>query len=124
MKREIITTARAPRLSGSQAVKIGNLVFTSGYTGLDQDHKIVSPDVATQIRKTFEPLKTSREAAGSGFNNVVEVTIFLRELSDREKYLNPIWNELFPVDAPARTTVQAVMRSEMAVEIKMVAFVP
>ena len=124
MKREIITTGKAPRLSGSQAVKVGNLVFTSGYAGLDQDHKIVSPDVATQIRKTFEHLRTILETAGSGFTNVVEVTIFLRDLADREKYLNPIWNEFFPVDPPARTTVQAVMHPEMAIEVKMVAFAP
>ena len=123
MNREIISTTKAPRLSGSQAVKIGNLVFTSGQAGLDQNNNI-SPDVTTQIRKTFENLKAILEAAGSGFKNVVEVTVFLRDLSDREKYLNPIWNELFPVDPPARTSVQAVMRPEMAIEIKMIAFVP
>jgi len=124
MNREIVKTSKAPRLSGSHAVKVGNLVFTSGYAGIDLDRKIVSENVEVQIRKTFENLRVVLEAAGSSFKNVVEVTIFLRDLADREKYLNHIWDELFPVDPPARTTVQAVMRPNMAVEVKMVAFVP
>lgn len=124
MSQEIVTTSRAPRLSGSQAVKVGNLVFTSGYAGLDLDRKIVSSNVETQIRKTFGNLKAVLEAAGSGFEYVVEVTVFLRDLADREKYLNPIWHDLFPVNPPARTTVQAVRRHDTAVEVKMVAFVP
>lgn len=124
MNREIVTTSKAPKLSGSQAVKVGNLVFTSGYAGLDLGRRIVSPDVEVQIRKTFENLKAVLETAGSGFQSVVEVTVFLRDLADRERYLNPIWDELFPVNPPARTTVQAVMRPNTAIEVKMVAFVP
>jgi 2-iminobutanoate/2-iminopropanoate deaminase len=97
--------------------KVGDLIYTSGVTGKPGD-------VPTQIRNCFEKLKGVLQEAGSGFEYVVKVTIYLTDLSDREKYLNEIWDEYFGEDPPGRTTVEAGLGPDTYVEIEMVASSP
>ena len=100
----------------SRFKKVGNAVYTSGVTGKPGD-------VPTQIRNVFQKLKTTLEEAGSSFEKVVKVTIYLSDLNYREQYLNQIWNEYFGnlESPPARTTVEAGLGPEVYVEIEMVA---
>jgi 2-iminobutanoate/2-iminopropanoate deaminase len=99
------------------AVIVGNLVFTSGMTG--------GPgDVETQIKNTLSRLKATLENAGTSFENVIKATVYLADLSDRERYLNKIWRETFPQNPPARTCVQVGLGPGTAVEIEMVAVIP
>jgi len=93
---------------------VGNLIYTSGVTAKPGD-------VPTQIRNCFEKLRAILDEAGSNFDNVLKVTIYLTDLSDREKYLNEIWNEYFGKNPPGRTTVEAGLGSDTFVEIEMVA---
>jgi len=101
----------------SGAVVVGNLVYTSGMIG-------GSGDTETQIRKIFEDLKKVLEEAGTSLKNVVKATVYLTDLSDREKYLNKIWKEIFPKNAPARTTIQVGLAGDTKVEIELVAVIP
>ena len=94
--------------------KVGNLIYSSGVTAKPGD-------VPTQIRNCFEKLKAVLAEAGSSFDKVLKVTIYLTDLSDREKYLNEIWNEYFAKNPPGRTTVQAGLGPDTYVEIEMVA---
>jgi len=98
--------------------KIGNVIYTSGVTAKPGD-------VPTQIRNTFEKLKAVLEEAGSSFEKVAKVNIYLSNLSYRELYLNTIWNEYFGnLDSPpSRTTVEAGLGLDVFVEIEMVASV-
>jgi 2-iminobutanoate/2-iminopropanoate deaminase len=100
----------------SRYKKIGNVVYTSGVTGKPGD-------VPTQIRNCFEKLKAVLQEAGSSFDNIAKVTIYLSDLNFREQYLNDIWNEYFGRSAspPARTTVEAGLGPEVYVEIEMIA---
>ncbi len=96
--------------------KIGNTVYTSGVTAKPGD-------APTQIRNSFEKLKVILQEAGSTFDKVVKVNIYLSDLSYREQFLNPIWNEYFgnQDSSPSRTTVEAGLGPEVYVEIEMVA---
>ena len=98
-------------------VRVGNLIFLSGMTG--------GPgDVATQIRNTFEKIKTTLESAGSSMANVVKATVYLTDLRNRELYFNNLWREYFPDDPPARTCVEAGLAPGTHVEIETIATVP
>jgi 2-iminobutanoate/2-iminopropanoate deaminase len=100
----------------SRYKKIGDVIYTSGVTGKPGD-------VPTQIRNCFEKLMSVLQEAGSSFDNVVKVTIYLSDLNYREQYLNEIWNEYFAEkpSPPSRTTVEAGLGPEVFVEIEMVA---
>jgi len=106
-----------PKPVFGRAVRAGNLVFLSGVTGK-------GPDTGTQIKSIFESIKTTLEEVGSSLENVINATVYLTDLEEREKYLNPIWSELFPRNPPTRTTVQVVLAPPDAVEITVVALVP
>jgi 2-iminobutanoate/2-iminopropanoate deaminase len=102
----------------SRYKKVGDAVYTSGVTGKPGD-------VPTQIRNVFEKLKSILSEAGTSFENVVKVNIYLYDLNYREQYLNDIWNEYFAQSSspPARTTVEAGLGPDVFVEIEMVASV-
>ncbi len=95
---------------------IGNTVYTSGVTAKPGD-------VPTQIRNVFEKLKVVLQDAGSSFEKVAKMNIYLSDLNYREQYLNQIWNEYFGKmeTAPSRTTVEAGLGADVYVEIEMIA---
>jgi 2-iminobutanoate/2-iminopropanoate deaminase len=72
----------------------------------------------TQVRNIFEKLKAILQEAGSSFDKVVKVNIYLSDLSYREQFLNPIWNEYFgnQESPPSRTTVEAGLGPEVYVD--------
>jgi len=113
MSRKLV----APGSLISGAIVVGNLVFTAGMTG-------GSGDTETQIRNTFQRLKEVLEKAGTSLENVVKATVYLTDLSDREKYLNKIWKEMFPENPPARTCIQVGLAGDTKVEIEMIAVIP
>jgi len=55
---------------------------------------------------------------------VVKATVYLADIEDRPKHLNPIWAETFKENRPSRTCVQAYMGQGKAVEIELVAVIP
>jgi 2-iminobutanoate/2-iminopropanoate deaminase len=98
----------------------GNLVYISGVTSRSEDGTIAG-DTPTQIRNCFEKLKGILSDARSSLGNVVMVSVYLADLNDREKYLNDIWHEYFPINPPCRTTIQAGLRADVRAEIVAVA---
>lgn len=96
---------------------VGNLVFTKGFTGKPGD-------AATQITRTLEKLKAALEAAGTSMDHVLKATVYLADLRDRERSLNPIWRATFPDHPPARTCVQAGLSPGTLVEIEAIAHIP
>jgi len=107
--------ARKEVLAG--CIRVGDLVFTGGVTGRPGDAK-------TQIRNTLEKIKSVLQGAGASMENVVKANVYLRDIGDRERYLNDLWREYFPKDPPARTCLQAGLSPETYVEIEVVAVVP
>jgi enamine deaminase RidA (YjgF/YER057c/UK114 family) len=94
--------------------KIGRTVYTGGVTGKPGD-------VPIQIRDIMRKLQATLAEAGAGFDTVVKATVYLSYMPDCEQYLDPIWNEFFGKNPPARTVVQAGLESGIFVKIEMVA---
>lgn len=105
--------------------KAGNLVFTNGVVSNDPvtgEH--VAGDIRVQTRQVLENLKLGLEKAGTGFENVVMVHAFLKDMSDWSAY-HEVYIQYFEENAPPpRYTVRAEMASpELLVEIHMTAVV-
>ena len=121
---ETIHSDDAPKAIGpySQAVKAGNVIFTSGQVSLDpKTGQLVGGDFAAQARQVFENLSAVLRAGGAEFRNVTKATVYLADLADFET-LNAIYAEYFGSHKPARTTVQvAALPRKAALEIDLIA---
>jgi len=124
MERQVIYTPNAPLIGShlSQAVKAGNLVFTSGVTPRDpKTNQIVDGDIEQQTERTILNLKAILEAAGSSLDKVVKVNIYLTDAGNKEA-MNKVYLKYFPKDPPARTTVEISKAGTIVpIEIEMVA---
>ncbi|GAB4409197.1 MAG: RidA family protein [Anaerolineales bacterium] len=127
MGKHIIATDKAPAAAGpySQAVRVGNLVFTAGQVGLVPGTKeFAGPDIASQTRQVLKNIQGILEAAGSGLEHVVKTTVFLQDIAEWPA-MNAVYAEFFPTNPPARSAVQvAALPLGAKVEIEVVAEVP
>ena len=126
MEREVIKTSNAPKavLPLSQAIKVGNLVFTSGMVARDPNtREFIGGDIKQQTERIILNLKAILEAAGSSLDKVVKVTVFLTDMRDFAG-MNEVYRKFFPKEPPARSTVEV---SKLAIpalaEIEMIATV-
>jgi 2-iminobutanoate/2-iminopropanoate deaminase len=105
---EVITTDRAPKpiAAFSQAVCFGELVFPCGQIGLDpKSGKLTGESVEVQTRQALVNLREVLKAAGSSLPQVVKVTLYLKDISEMHR-VNDVYDEFFPANPPARSTVQ------------------
>ncbi|OGG00338.1 MAG: hypothetical protein A3F83_08080 [Candidatus Glassbacteria bacterium RIFCSPLOWO2_12_FULL_58_11] len=87
-------------------VKAGNLIFVSGNIGIDPaTGQLAGDDIAAQTTQVLKNIETILKAAGSGMNEVVKTTVFLKNIEDYEK-MNGVYVRFFPGQKPARSTVQ------------------
>lgn len=122
MEKKQVCTDRAPAAIGpySQAIDLGNLVFTSGQIPVAPDGN-VSNDVAEQARQCLENLKAVLEAAGSSLDRVVKTTVFI---TDMEQFgvINEVYAGFFAQPYPARSCVQvAKLPKGVAIEVEAIA---
>ena len=126
MNKQVVHTPKVPpaRVPLSQAIKAGDWVFASGQLGLDVvTGKLVPGGIAAETRQVCENLKAVLEAAGSSLDKVVKVTIYMADLGELTA-MNEVFSRYFPLDPPARTTVQCVaLVGGARVEIEAIAFV-
>lgn len=104
---KVIATTKAPAAIGpySQAIQMGNLVFTSGQIGLNPaTGELAGGDTATQARQAFQNLKAVAEEAGASLSQVLKFTLFLTDLSEFAE-VNAIMQEFVGQPYPARSTV-------------------
>jgi reactive intermediate/imine deaminase len=104
---DIIATNEAPKAIGpySQAIRVGNLIYTSGQIALDPaTGNLVDGDFAAQARRVFENLKAVLAAAGAGFSDVIKATVYLTDLANFAT-LNEIYASYFGDTKPARSTI-------------------
>lgn len=103
--REAIQTDAAPAAAGpySQAIRTGDLVFTAGQLGTDPaTHEFVGDGVAAQAEQALANLAAILEAAGSGLDRLVKVTVFLAEIGDWPA-VNEVYARVVPEPYPARS---------------------
>ena len=124
-RREVIVPASrrdAPR-PYSPATAFGDLVFSSGLTAADPVSGEVPPGIEAQTRRCFEKLDDILRAAGSGLDQVLRITVYLTDVERHHRPMTAVFAELFPVDPPARTTVQVAALSgrDKLIEIDAIA---
>ena len=109
----------------THVVRAGNIVFVSGCVASDEHGRTVGGDDATaQARKALDNIKACLTAAGASFADVCKVTVFLKNIADREK-VNVARREYFGAHRPASTLVEIsqFVRSDILVEIEATAVV-
>src|SRR5580658_5061025 len=85
MSKTAVSTSKAPAAIGpySQAIQSGNMVYTSGQVALDPESgQIVTGGIQEQTVRVFENLKAVLAAAGTGLDQVIKTTVFLKNMSD------------------------------------------
>jgi 2-iminobutanoate/2-iminopropanoate deaminase len=120
---EFISTNLAPAAIGpySQAVKLGNLLFTSGQIPLGLDGQIIQGGMKEQAHQVFSNLKAVLEEAGASFADVVKATVFIKDMNQFAE-LNDIYAFYFGDHKPARSTVEvARLPKDVFVEIELIA---
>lgn len=126
MGKTAITVPDLPRSKSplSHAVKVGNLIFVSGFPGYDQNLQVPKGDFGAQMRLALLNLKRVLEYAGSSLEKVAKVNIYLDSRANVEE-MNNIYREFFGAELqnwPARTTIEARLpRQEFLLEIDCVA---
>ena len=110
----------------THVVRAGRLVFVSGCVATDAQGRVVGGnDVVAQARQVHENIKHCLAAAGATFADVCKVTVFLRNIGDREK-VNIIRKEYFGAHRPASTLVEIsrLVRDDYLIEIEATAVIP
>jgi 2-iminobutanoate/2-iminopropanoate deaminase len=106
----------------TDAVRFGEILFVSGIAPLDERGALVGgEDAAAQTRQICLNLQRILEAAGANFADILKVTVFLTDVSDRTK-INPVRQEFFGNARPASTLigVRELAVPGMRVEIEAV----
>jgi len=110
----------------TDAVRAGDLLFVSGLVAVDTDGNLVGgDDVVAQARQVFDNLRQTLAAAGCSFGDVVKVTLFLTDVSDRSR-INSVRQEHFGASRPASTLVEvsALAVPGAKVEVEAIAVMP
>jgi 2-iminobutanoate/2-iminopropanoate deaminase len=127
MKKLRIHTADAPVAVGpySQAIRVGDFIFTAGQVALHPTGgELVGDDVAAQTEQVISNLKAVLAAADVGLEHVVKTTVFLRSMGDFAA-MNAVYARHFPEPYPARSTVEVgALPKGGLVEIECIAVLP
>jgi 2-iminobutanoate/2-iminopropanoate deaminase len=122
--RDVISTSDAPQAIGpySQAIRANGLVFVSGQVAIDPaSQQVISGDITVQTDRVLNNLAAILKAAGSGLNQVVRSTVFLKDMGDFAA-MNAVYARYFTSAPPARSTVQAArLPKDVLVEIDVIA---
>lgn len=123
MTREIISTDKSPAAIGpySQGIVSGGMLFTAGQLGIDAETGLFVCDTAAgQAVKALENARAVIEAGGMTFDDVVKVTVFMRDMNDFAA-VNEVYAKVFSQNPPARSAVEvARLPVDAAVEIEMI----
>ncbi len=133
-----VISQRAPEPVGAfpHARRVGNLLFLSGIgprrrgtsaiPGVTRDAagRVTAYDIEEQCRAVFDNVRTVLEDAGSGWDRIVDVTVFLTDMQRDFPAFNRLYAEYFAENQPTRTTVEVgALPTPIAVELKVIATV-
>jgi len=136
MNGEKFNSDRAPRAVGlyPHARKVGNLLFLSGVgprkagetdipgVTLNENGEIESYDIEQQCHSVFENIRFILEDAGSSWDNIIDVQVFLTNMKDDFTTYNKIYADYFRDNQPCRTTIEIKsLPTPIAIELKVIA---
>ena len=124
MSKRIIQTALAPAAIGpySQAIRIGDFLYTSGQIALDpKSGKFLSGEIKEETEQTLKNISAILQADGLELENVIKTTVYLSDLNDFVQ-MNQIYEKYFSKNKPARACVQvAALPKGAKIEIDAIA---
>lgn len=124
MDKKIITTSKAPAAIGpySQAIRIGDFLYTSGQISLaPETMEMITGSIEIETEKVLQNIKAILEADGLSLNHVIKTTVYLTDLNDFAQ-MNQIYEKFFAETKPARACVQvAALPKGAKVEIDAIA---
>ena len=136
MNLDKIESKNAPEPVGlyPHARKVGNFLFLSGVgprergkkeipgVELDGSGEIISYDIEVQCHSVFKNVRSILEDAGSSWNQLVDVTIFLTNMKVDFPTFNRLYGEYFKTNQPCRTTIEIKsLPTPIAIELKCIA---
>ena len=136
MERTVFNSKKAPEPVGQypHARRVGNLLFLSGVgprergareipgVTLSESGEIESYDIEIQCRSVFQNVRYILEDAGSAWDKIVDVTVFLTNMKDDFEAYNRLYSEYFAENRPCRTTVEVnKLPTPIAIELKVIA---
>ena len=136
MNGEKYNSDRAPRAVGlyPHARKVGDLLFLSGVgprkagqtdipgLTLNKNGEIESYDIEQQCHSVFENIRFILEDAGSSWDNILDVQVFLTNMKDDFNTYNKIYADYFRDNQPCRTTIEIKsLPTPIAIELKVIA---
>lgn len=126
MGKKVIQTEKAPKAIGpySQAIQAGNFLFLSGQIPLDpKTGELVKGDIRKQTQQVLENIKGVLESQGLGMEDIVKVTIFLKDIGNFNQ-VNEVYATYFPSSPPARSTVEVTkLPRDADIEIEAIALI-
>ncbi len=122
--QEVINSKGVPRIGPySQAVRVGNLIFTAGQPGIDPvTGQTVGSTFEAQARQAFDNLRAVLEDAGTSLRRVVKVTCFVADMDTFPK-LNELFTEFFPELPPVRSTPVVALPKGLLFSIDAIAVI-
>ena len=111
----------------SNGVKVGNFIFTAGQAALNEKGKLVGAnDIRKQTDQTLKNIEGVIKSLGASLNNVVKVTVWLKDFSDYQG-MNEIYVKYFEEPRPVRACVRAdlvpIFDDDLLVEIEAIAYI-
>ena len=138
MNLDKIESKNAPEPVGPypHARRVGNLLFLSGVgprkrgkkeipgVKLNGNGNIISYDIERQCHSVFKNVRTILEEAGSDWDKLVDVTVFLTNMKDDFETYNRLYAEYFKSNQPCRTTLEIIsLPTPIAIELKCIAII-
>ena len=135
-EKELLNSSKAPEPVGlyPHARRVGNLLFLSGVgprergtnkipgVELDENGNILSYDIEAQCHSVFRNVRYILEDAGSSWDKLVDVTVFLTNMKDDFQTYNRLYAEYFKDNQPCRTTVEInCLSTPIGIELKCIA---
>lgn len=129
-------TNKAPKPVGlyPHARKVGNLLFLSGVgprkpnsndipgVEMNENGNVISHDIIAQCHSVFENVRIILDEAGSSWDKLVDVTVFLTDMKNDFDSYNKLYSEYFKENQPCRTTVEvSSLPTPIAIELKCIA---
>ncbi len=118
-----ISTDKAPAAIGpySQAIEVGEMIYTSGVIPVNPESGEIPQGVQEQARQVFKNMTALLNAAGSSMESVVKTTVFIKDMNDFGA-INEIYAEYFPGIFPARSCVEvARLPKDVLLEVEAIA---
>lgn len=120
-----VSTDKAPQAIGpySQAIEAKPFLYTSGQISLNEKGELVEGDVKQQTEQVFINLIAILAERGLTLNDVVKVTVFLKDMNDFT-HMNEVYATFFADHKPARSTIEVSrLPKDVLVEIEMIAYI-